>query len=450
MQNKKILRYTFNSSVKNILGFRYRNIVEAAWALNLKDYYKVQESLFRITYDYARAKVPYYKNRRDYYPEYNGDNFMGGFLQSLPIVDKKVFKNEPLSFVSSGAMRWCTAHTTSGTTGTPVRIYATPFERSLTNEILNSWYKKISGQKKVPPIISLSGFMTPERDGELCWSAFGGKHLFLNMYSLDDKNIQKIISIFQKYKNGIIFGYASALAELSRVVNDKMLDIKNNFIAVSTSEILTPNYRSLVNSNICNLIYDQYGSQEGCHLALECHNGHLHVHPYIGSVEILDENNNSCSHGELGRVVITGFKKSMPLIRYDIGDYAVALNESCDCGISWPVIGGIVGRSEDLVITPDGRRVGYLNFHSTKNLNGILESQLIQNGYLDFVFRIVLEPGTHESAEIVAINEKLIVGELNTRIGYDVNVKFEYLDRIPRSGGRNKFSAVVVNFEHKE
>jgi phenylacetate-CoA ligase len=44
----------------------------------------------------------------------------------------------------------------------------------------------------------------------------------------------------------------------------------------------------------------------------------------------------------------------MPLIRYDIGDVAVA-GERCRCGRSLPVISQILGRVRNLARLPDGR-----------------------------------------------------------------------------------------------
>ena len=38
----------------------------------------------------------------------------------------------------------------------------------------------------------------------------------------------------------------------------------------------------------------------------------------------------------------------MPLVRYEIGDYAIAADGRCDCGRSLPLIGKIVGRGMNL------------------------------------------------------------------------------------------------------
>ena len=446
--NKKILKYMLNTSVKSMLGLQYLTNINKAWSIDEKEYYKFQQNLFKKMYSHAICQVPYYMENSKYYPILSDEISCHEFLKTLPIINKRTILENNENFVSLKKRLWCTTHTTSGTTGTPLTLSSTPFERALSYAILDNWYKKLSGRSVSPPLVALSGFMTPGKNEDLYWSAFWGGHLFLNIYGINSANAEKIINLIKTRQNAIFFGYASALAELARTIEGKFDDYKNNFVAVSTSEVLTPYYRELIELHMCRKVYDQYGSQEGSHLALECEAGHMHVHPFLGIVEILNDFNEPCLNGEMGRVVVTGFKKSMPLIRYEIGDSAISLNGPCSCGLSWPIIGALVGRSEDLVITPDGRRIGYLNFHSTKNLKGIVESQLIQIGYTSFVFKLVLPPDLHRNAENTRLNELLITEQIRMRLGYDVNVEYEYLDRIPREGGRNKFKAVVVKFNH--
>jgi len=446
MSNNKIFHYMVNTSIKSLLGLPYRGYVKRSWQLDRANYLRLQQKLFEKMYAHAIKNVPYYRGKKELYPVYQGNEPYHEFIKRLPIITKETLRDNNECFVSRKKRRWCTTHTTSGTSGTPITLYGTPFERALSYAITHDWYRKLIVNNKYYKLISLSGFMTPVHEGELYWSAFGGKSTFLNIYGLKEANADRLLDLIQRDKNILFFGYASALAELARVVKGRLDMEKNNYVAVSTSEILTLQHRSVIEANLCRKVYDQYGSQEGCHLILECDEGKMHVHPYVGVVEILNDDNSTCQKGQLGRVIVTGFKSSMPLIRYEIGDMAIALDETCSCGLSWPTIGSIEGRSEDLVLTADGRRIGYLNFHSTKNLKGIAESQLIQNGYYSFTFKIVLMPDFMNDKNAIHLNELLILSQLKTRIGYDIDVAFEYLERIPREGGRNKFKSVIVKF----
>lgn len=99
-------------------------------------------------------------------------------------------------------------------------------------------------------------------------------------------------------------------------------------------------------------------------------------------MEILDENGKPCEPGELGRVVVTPLDNfAMPLIRYDIGDYA-EVGKHCPCGRGLPVLKRIVGRVQDLVVLPSGERRWTLlsagNIESFLEIAPIRQYQFVQ------------------------------------------------------------------------
>ncbi len=105
------------------------------------------------------------------------------------------------------------------------------------------------------------------------------------------------------------------------------------------------------------VITDAYSSNEVGYIALQCpEHDHYHVQSEDVLVEILDEGGRPCKPGELGRVVITTLHNfAMPLVRYDIGDYAEP-GEPCACGRGLPVIQRIVGRTRNMLVTAEGKR----------------------------------------------------------------------------------------------
>ena len=71
-------------------------------------------------------------------------------------------------------------------------------------------------------------------------------------------------------------------------------------------------------------------------------------------LEVLDEQDQPCSFGTPGRIVITPFYNSaQPLVRYEQGDVGV-LGEVCPCGRTLPVLQKILGRVEPIWKFPDG------------------------------------------------------------------------------------------------
>lgn len=101
-------------------------------------------------------------------------------------------------------------------------------------------------------------------------------------------------------------------------------------------------------------VADIYSSEEIGVIAFQCEQGRYHVQSENLLLEILDATGKPVPPGQIGRVVITTLHNlAMPLVRYDLGDYA-AFGEACPCGRSLPVLGRIVGRRRNMIRLPDG------------------------------------------------------------------------------------------------
>ena len=145
-----------------------------------------------------------------------------------------------------------------------------------------------------------------------------------------------------------------ALAELSLRRGVRLPRLRQ---ARTYSEALRPDLRGIVRQAWGVGIADGYSSEEAGYIALQCpHHEHYHVQSENLLVEILDEAGQPCPPGATGRVVITTLHNfAMPLIRYELGDYA-EVGEPCDCGRGLPVLARIHGRRRNMVVLPDGRR----------------------------------------------------------------------------------------------
>ncbi len=115
--------------------------------------------------------------------------------------------------------------------------------------------------------------------------------------------------------------------------------------------------RSIVEAFGCP-VFDEYGAQEVGPLAHECdaHAG-LHVNAESYIVEIVRDG-RPAGEGEIGDVLVTDLNsRTVPLIRYQLPDLAVATRRACACGRGLPLIGGIVGRPPSAVLDARGRCV---------------------------------------------------------------------------------------------
>ncbi len=156
--------------------------------------------------------------------------------------------------------------------------------------------------------------------------------------------------------------------------------------------------------------------------------------------EVLREDGSACAPGETGRVVVTSLHNFvMPLIRYELGDYAT-LGEPCECGRGLPVLTRIDGRVRGLLRLRDGD-VLWPRFAS--NILGrelpIRQFRLVQTGYVEFRLELVSEILTEPQ---VARLRALVLGVLKRHLGEVPQLALVYRESLPRSAG-GKFEDFV-------
>ena len=121
------------------------------------------------------------------------------------------------------------------------------------------------------------------------------------------------------------------------------------------AEVLGPATRALCREAWGVPVTDIYSAREAGYIALQCpDHEHYHVQSESLLVEVLDPDGKTCAPGSVGRVVLTPLHNfAMPLIRYDIGDFA-EVGPPCPCGRGLPVIKQIFGRRQNMLVLPNG------------------------------------------------------------------------------------------------
>ena len=441
----KVMRAALNKWIKRAAGLHHAGLVRRAWTMSPEEIAEYHRQTLLENYAYARERVPYYREHPELYPPADQGLSASQVLTLLPILDKATVRGWMEDFYARPLPLLTTFHTTSGTSGSPLRLAATLWERGFHTAIYDHWEARVAG-RFAPRTLFLSGFMTPTAGGrDLYWRDPISGNVFLSIYALNVAHRDAIADLIRRMRPQLIYGYASTVHNLAQMLGDSVADSKDTRVSIVTSEVLYPTWREEIQKNICCRVYDLYGSQEGSHMALECEMGRMHLHPMVGLLEIVDDDGRPVPAGRSGQVLVTSLiRRTMPLFRYRLGDSieSTGFATDCPCGLSWPTIGSVDGRSEDLIVTRDGRRIGYLCFHATKNLRGVAESQLVQVDFERFIFNIVLS----SSWSACSVQEAQILEQLRTRLQTEVSVEFRYLPEIPRVS-RGKFKSVVVDFK---
>jgi phenylacetate-CoA ligase len=161
-------------------------------------------------------------------------------------------------------------------------------------------------------------------------------------------------------------------------------------------------------------------------------------------------NGKTSKPGEIGEIVITDLNNySVPLIRYRVGDLAVAVDNStpCECGRNQPRIGKIQGRTQAIVMCGNGTWMpGTFFAHFFKDFESQIQHfQIHQSTPGDFLLKIVKAPGWSQAGF------EEVLEKLTKYIGKETSVAVNFVEEIPliRTGKRSPVvSTVEYDFQN--
>lgn len=345
--------------------------------------------------EYAYNNIPHYKDVLKNVDTDIEKYSLKEVLRQIPILEKDYVKKN----VDQLTNKKYANHkiTTSGSTGIPLLIYAdrAQLEQRMAMNLRNQewtgyifcepstrlWHQKI-GMSKIQ-------YFKEVFEAWLC------RRQFIPVFELNQTNINEVLKQIDKHKSTLIDGYAEAFNILVNHCKRHNLHFQWNK-GVSSAQMLYPETRAGMKEFLGLEVFDRYGSREFSGIAQECisHWG-KHINSYLYIIEILDDNGNDVPEGQMGNIVITDLHNlATPMIRYKIGDLAEQHTFApCECGLSWPKMGEIVGRSQSVIITKDGKLVpGTLFDHILKDYYTLINKwQIVQetkeelNIYLEFI-----------------------------------------------------------------
>ncbi len=389
----------------------------------------------------AATRVPYYRQMWEQRRR-NGDNASPQYLENWPVLEKSVLRTRSREFIADdrSISRMFHEHT-SGTTGGPLDLW---FDRHAVKQ----WYALFEARCRRWNAVTrhdrwaiLGGqLVTPVRQQTppfWIWNA-GMNQLYLSSYHLSPPLIKHYLQALVRYRVKYILGYPSAIYSLAlEALKLRRNDLKMDVI-LTNAEPLYPHQRQTIAEAFSCPVRETYGMAEVVAAASECDHGRLHQWPDVGVIEDAD---NAASPNSSDLVCTGLINADMPLIRYRVGDHGKLSADKCDCGRNLPLLESIDGRSDDVLITADGRQVGRLD-PIFKNKLPIIEAQIIQESLTTIRIRYV------PAADFTDAALRALTEAVRERLG-DVEVVYERLAEIPRTS-RGKFRAVISNLTPAE
>jgi phenylacetate-CoA ligase len=425
-------------------GPETEGLVEAAlhrenWAPDRWSSYQ-DERLAEILHR-AATRVPYYRAQWQA-RRARGDDASWEDLASWPVLQKDALRTQPESFVAddtrlSGLFRL----NTSGSSGTPITTWRSRATMRAWYALFEARTRRWYGVDRSMPWAMLGGQLVvpAARTTPPFWVWNSGlRQLYMSTMHLSEANVGAYLDALRRHEVRYLYGYASSLYWLAEMARQRGLEAPQLLVAISNAEPFHPHQRDCVADVFRCRVRDTYGMSEIVAAATECESREMHLWPEVGIVEVLDDAcDERVSPPAVGRLVCTGLLNvDMPLVRYEVGDrgaLAPATHEPGQCGRRLPQLVTIEGRTNDNLVTADGRRIFWINpvFYELP----VREAQVVQESTEVIRVRVVPEEGFDDSVAMT------ITDRLRERLG-EVRVEVERVPAIER-GPSGKFQAVI-------
>ncbi|HZT70976.1 MAG TPA: aminotransferase class I/II-fold pyridoxal phosphate-dependent enzyme [Terriglobia bacterium] len=347
-------------------------------------------------------------------------------LARLPILTKSDVRQHFMEMIDHRHQARSIVSHTSGSTGEPLEMRLSESFLAFDSACAFrhwSW----AGYTFRAPFAALRTYVPAHESDPLWRQDRFNNTLYLSAYHLSPTNCREYVVQLLKFRPRFIRGYPSSLSVLAEYVfpHREKFDFVQGIFA--SSETLLPSERDRIEETFGRKLFNWYGMTEPAVIITECekHEG-MHVNWEYGYAEF--QPSDDLPPGEF-RLIATGFHNPvMPFVRYDTGD-VIRLYESqrnCSCGRNMPLVHSIVGRKDECILMPDGRRLPSLNFYSVfRKYTEVLKFQIVQYGRSEIVVKLLLRPATTNVQGLLRKLEQ----ELRARMGYEVSVELELTDR---------------------
>ena len=323
----------------------------------------------RSTYQMEKAFeiFEFHKANNPHYNSWLGKNAKSKIWQDIPIFTKKDLQVPLDKRLSKGySKKNVFLNRTSGSTGVPLYFSKDKFAHAISWAVVNHRFSQ-HGIKYGSDLqarfygMPLEG---PKHYIELL-KDFLARRVRFKVNSMAVSGMDEMLNQFKTKRFGYANGYTSSLVLFAKHAIDKGISVKSICpslkVVFPTSEVMDEKDRKVIEQGFGVSVVNEYGAAEVDLIAFDDLDQDWIVNNETLFIELLDENNQPVEPGKEGRVIITSlYNKSMPFIRYEVGDYAVASSKRKG---SYTVLNKVTGRTNQIIDLPSGNRAGGLTFY---------------------------------------------------------------------------------------
>jgi phenylacetate-CoA ligase len=335
----------------------------------------------------ACTNIPYYRKLFDNCGILIEELSLPEDISNIPALTKEIFKQDLSLFINTNHNGRVSRETTSGTVGNPLVIPIDRHKSAFIRAVMYrnyGWYNIDVGDKQarfwgIPS--------TPKLHLRESLKDFCANRIRLSAFNISDDAFRQFVTRLRKFKPKYFYGYPSLLYKFSQWLSDNQMAMNdlNLSAIICTGEVLYDFQRKGIESTFQCKVVNEYGTTETGIIAFECQDGNLHInsdHVYLESV--MSEN-----FTDTGSLVVTELNNYYnPLIRYKLGDLGNISEDSCKCGIGFPILKNLTGREGNFIVTPMNKYI-FSAILSYTFKDGIKQFQGIQNEKSELIIKIV-------------------------------------------------------------
>jgi phenylacetate-CoA ligase len=251
-------------------------------------------------------------------------------------------------------------------------------------------------------------------------------------YNLFDANLRQFYKMMQLYKPDYLMGYGKMLFEFALFLDkfDLNLSHLNLKFAKFTSEGITKEQIKFIESQFSCPVISEYGAAETGIVAFQCTEGNHHIMHDCVHVEYLEPDIIQ-KQENIKEILVTDLNNiSFPIIRYKLGDFVKPEKNACQCGIKFPTLASIEGRSSNSFYVHGNKKFHSIVFYYimkkvAETENGLFQFKVVQDELKSFSYHLACN-------QLSKTTEQLIISKTKQELGQDIEVNFKYFRELER------------------
>ncbi|MBP7148063.1 MAG: phenylacetate--CoA ligase family protein [Acidobacteria bacterium] len=365
-------------------------------------------------------------------------------LDRLPLLDSRRYQADPRAFVADTALaREGAEFNSSGSTGTPIRIRHD--RDSIVDGIAYGERERavraaLCGRARGLRELALGRpNSTDELIRSFCDRCTWFPLAFERMVLPATGRIDAAIEAMNAFRPDILRGFGSYSEFLFRFAHAHGIAVHRPRVLVVIGDAMSDAGIRFLEETFGIPVLGLYNAVEAFKLGFSCElRRGYHIHEDICTLRIVGADGARVAPGTVGEVVISNLtNRATVLLNYRLGDIARLAPAPCACGRALPLLDRLEGRTEDIILTADGRAVhGRSVLDAVLRVPGIVRYQLVQHEPGRFELRVIAAP--ERLAEISAT----CVPALRELLGPAIRVELTRHDDLPPDPS-GKFRSVI-------